>query len=356
MSQPSTHRPGKLRWGVLGVARIATKKVVPAMRAGQWSEVCAIASRDAARARDAAEELGIDRAYGSYEALLADPDIDAVYIPLPNHMHVEWTTRAADAGKHVLCEKPIGLTAADAEQLIGVRDRTGVLIQEAFMVRTHPQWLGALDIARSGRIGAVRSITGYFSFFNDDPANIRNIKAYGGGGILDIGCYLVNTARMIFESEPRRVCALVEESPATAVDWMASMILDFDGRHAVGTCSTQLAHGQRITIAGTNGRIEIEIPFNAPPDRPCRIFVEDAPPGAVPDRHTVEFETCDQYTIQGDLFSQAVLEGATAPYPLEDSVKNLRVIDALFRSGRTGKWETVRAPVDSTPGSTSYGN
>ena len=155
------------------------------------------------------------------------------------------------------------------------------------MVRTHPQWLGALAIARSGRIGMVRSITGYFSFFNDDPANIRNVKAYGGGGILDIGCYLVNTARMIFEAEPGRVCALIEESPATGVDWMASMIFDFDGRHAVGTCSTQLAHGQRITIAGTMGRIEIEIPFNAPPDRPCRIFVEDAPPGAVPDRHTV---------------------------------------------------------------------
>jgi len=342
MSAPSTNRSAKLRWGVLGVARIATKKVVPAMQSGRWSAVHAIASRETSRAQEAAAELGIDKAYGSYEALLADPDIDAVYIPLPNHMHVEWTTRAAEAGKHVLCEKPIGLTAADAEQLIQVRDRTGVLIQEAFMVRTHPQWLGALDIARSGRIGVVRSITGYFSFFNDDPANIRNIKAYGGGGILDIGCYLVNTARMIFEGEPRRVCALVEESQATAVDWMASMILDFEGRHAVGTCSTQLAHGQRITIAGTNGRIEIEIPFNAPPDRPCRIFVEDAPPGAVPDRHTVEFETCDQYTIQGDLFSQAVLEGTRAPYPLEDSVKNLRIIDALFRSGRTGTWEEVQ--------------
>ena len=342
MRVPSANSATKLRWGVLGVARIATKKVVPAMRRGRWSEVQAIASRDAARAREAAGELGIDKAYGSYEALLADSEIDAVYIPLPNHMHVEWTTRAAEAGKHVLCEKPIGLTAADAEQLIQVRDRTGVLIQEAFMVRTHPQWLGALDIARSGRIGVVRSITGYFSFFNDDPANIRNIKAYGGGGILDIGCYLVNTARMIFEGEPRRVCALVEESPATAVDWMTSMILDFDGRHAVGTCSTRLAHGQRITIAGTSGRIDIEIPFNAPPDRPCRIFVEDAPPGAVPDRHTVEFETCDQYTIQGDLFSKAVLENTDAPYPLEDSVKNLRVIDALFRSAATGGWEDVR--------------
>ena len=343
MNTGSVGASAQVRWGVLGVARIATKKVIPAMQAGQFSTVRAIASRDPARAHQAAGELGVPQAYGSYDALIDDPEIDAVYIPLPNHMHVEWTIRAAEAGKHVLCEKPIGLSAADVVQLIDVRNRTGVLIQEAFMVRTHPQWLGARDIARSGRIGDVRAINGYFSFFNDDPANIRNIKAYGGGGILDIGCYLVNTARMILGSEPRRVCALVEKDPSTGVDWMASMMLDFDRRHAVGTCSTQLAHAQRITIAGTRGRIEIEIPFNAPPDRPCRIFVEDSPPGEVPDRHTVEFEVCDQYTIQGDLFSRAVLERAAAPYPLEDSLANMQVIDALFRSGDSGGWERPTA-------------
>jgi predicted dehydrogenase len=331
----------KIRWGVLGVARIATRKVIPGMQHGKWTTVDAIASRDEAKARAAASELGVPKAYGSYDALVADPDIDAIYVPLPNHLHVEWTTRAAEAGKHVLCEKPIGLVAADAEELVAVRNRTGVLIQEAFMVRTHPQWLGARDIAQSGRIGEVRSIVGYFSFFMDDPANIRHVKAWGGGGILDIGCYLVNTSRMIFGAEPRRVCALVEDDPHTGVDCMASMILDFGGRHAVGTCSTQLAHAQRITIAGTRGRVEVEIPFNAPPDRPCRIFVEDSPPGALPDRSTVEFQTCDQYTIQGDLFSKAILDRAPAPYPLEDSVKNMRVIDALFRSGSTAAWEPV---------------
>lgn len=328
----------KLRWGVLGVARIATRKVIPAMQRGRWTSVDGLASRDESKARTAAAELGIPKAYGSYEALVADPDIDAVYIPLPNHLHVEWTTRAAEAGKHVLCEKPIGLVAEDAERLVAVRDRTGVLIQEAFMVRTHPQWLGALEVARSGRIGDVRSITGYFSFFMDDPSNIRHVKEWGGGGILDIGCYLVNTARMIFEAEPRRVCALIEEIPATGVDYMASLMMDFGGRHAVGTCSTQLAHAQRITVAGTRGRVEIEIPFNAPPDRPCRIFVEDSPPGNVPEQHIVEFDICDQYTIQGDLFSRAVMEDRPAPYPLEDSVKNMRVIDALFRSGMTNSW------------------
>lgn len=343
MSAGSATRAAHIRWGVLGTARIASKKVIPAMQHGRFSRVDAIASREASKAQETAQELGIARAHGSYEALLADPDIDAVYIPLPNHMHVDWTTRAADAGKHVLCEKPIGLTAADVTRLIDVRDRTGVLIQEAFMVRTHPQWLAARDIVRSGRLGDVRSMTGYFSFFNDDPANIRNSKSYGGGGLLDIGCYLVNTARMIFEDEPRQVCALIEVDRSTGVDWMASVILDFGGRHAAGTCSMQLAHAQRITIAGTRGRVEIEIPFNAPPDRPCRIFVEDSPPGEVPARRIVEVETCDQYTIQGDLFSQAVLDGAAAPYPLEDSLRNMQVIDGLFRSGSSGRWETIPA-------------
>jgi predicted dehydrogenase len=311
------------------------------MQRGLWTRVDAIASRDEAKARQAAQELGLPRAYGSYDTLIGDPDIDAVYIPLPNHLHVEWATRAAEAGKHVLCEKPIGLTAADADALVAVRDRTDVLIQEAFMVRTHPQWLRARDIAQSGQIGDVRSIVGYFSFFNDDARNFRHKKEYGGGGILDIGCYLVNTARMIYGDEPHKVCALIEESETFGVDRLASMMLDFGGaRHAIGTCSMELAHGQRIVISGSVGRVEIEIPFNAPPDRPCRIFVEGAPPGEVPDRQTVELPICDQYTIQGDLFSRAARDRKPAPYPLEDSVANMRVIDALFRSGHSGVWES----------------
>jgi predicted dehydrogenase len=208
----------RVRWGVLGAARIATRKVIPAMQRGAWSHVAAIASRDRARADDAAHALGLPTVYESYEELLADPEIDAVYIPLPNHLHVPWTVRAAEAGKHVLCEKPIGLNAAEAEQLIGVRDRTGGLIQEAFMVRTHPQWLAARDIVRSGRIGEVRAFTGFFSYFNDDPANIRNVADWGGGGLMDIGCYLVHTSRMIFEREPVRAAALIERDPTMAVD------------------------------------------------------------------------------------------------------------------------------------------
>ena len=334
----------KLRWGVLGVARIATNKVIPAMQQGAWTRVDAIASRDSARAARAAAALGIARAYASYEEVLADRDIDAVYIPLPNHLHVPWTIRAAEAGKHVLCEKPIALTAREAAQLMEVRDRTGVIIEEAFMVRTHPQWLRAGAIVRSGRLGPLRSITGTFSYFNDDPSNVRNVRTYGGGALLDIGCYLVNTARMMFEQEPRRVCALIERDPVFDVDRLTSLLLDFPGGQAIGTCGTQLAAGQNVTLAGTVGRVEIEIPFNAPPDRPSRLFVEHRTSEGPPVREVIEVEVCDQYTIQGDLFAQAVRRGSAAPYPLEDSVANLRVIDALFRSAETNAWVDVTSP------------
>lgn len=330
----------KLRWGILGVAKIAVTKVVPAMQRGVWTTVDAIASRDLAKAANAAAALNIRKVYGSYEDLLADPDIDAVYIPLPNHLHVPWTIRAADAGKHVLCEKPIALTAAEALKLVEVRDRTGVRIQEAFMVRTHPQWLRALEIVRSGRIGQLRSFIGFFSYFNDQPSNIRNVPEYGGGALMDIGCYLINTARMIFEDEPRRVCAVMDEDPVLRVDRLSSLLLDFAGGQAIGTCSTQLAPAQSVAIAGTRGRIEIEIPFNAPPDRPTRLILEDAS-SRPPSREPVEFEVCDQYTIQGDLFSRAVRESTGVPYPLEDSVKNMRVIDASFQSARARAWEPV---------------
>jgi predicted dehydrogenase len=313
---------------VLGVAKIATTKVIPAMQRGAASAVTAIASRDIDRAREAAAVLGIPAAYGSYEALLADPDIDAVYIPLPNHLHVPWSIRAAEAGKHVLCEKPIGLTAREAEALIAVRDRTGVKIQEAFMVRTHPQWVAAVELARSGRLGAVRSMAGYFSYFNDDPGNIRNVARYGGGALMDIGCYLIHTSRLVFGEEPTRVCGAIERDPAFGIDRLASMVLDFPSGQFAGTCATQAVPYQRVHIVGTRGRVEIEIPFNAPPDRPCKITVDavsDLDGGGA----EIEFEVCDQYTIQGDLFSRAILDGTPEPCPLEDAVANMRVLDAL---------------------------
>ena len=335
----------KLRWGVLGVAGIAMKKVIPAMQSGSLTEVVAIASRDRGKADAAAKALGIPRAYGSYEALIADPDVEAVYIPLPNHLHVEWTTRAAEAGKHVLCEKPIALNASEARTLLEVRDRTGRTIQEAFMVRTHPQWLKAQEIVRSGRIGGLRAMTGAFSYDNADPTNIRNISGYGGGGLMDIGCYLVMTARMMFEREPDRVIAAVERDPAMQTDRLTSVILDFRSGHAIGTCSTQLVAYQRMNILGTRGRIELEIPFNAPPDRPSVLVVDDGSDlfGGGIERMT--FEAIDQYTVQGDRFARTVREGIAPVVPLEDAVANMTAIDALFRSAETCCWEGLGARI-----------
>lgn len=329
----------KVRWGVLGAANIAISKVIPAMQAGQWCDVVAIASRDGAKAGAAATELGLSRSHGSYEALIADPDIDAIYNPLPNHLHVPWSIKALEAGKHVLCEKPIGLSVREAEQLRDARDRTGRLVQEAFMVRTHPQWTAALDLVRGGRIGDLRSISGYFSYFNRDATNIRNVADWGGGAIWDIGCYLINTARLVFESEPLRVVAAIDRDPEMRVDRLASFILEFDRGHAIGTCSTQVVPYQRVNIIGTTGRIEIEIPFNAPPDRACRIFVDDGRDLFGGGVETIPIPTCDQYTIQGDLFSRAIREGTPLAYPLEDTIANMRAIEAVFRSAETGRWE-----------------
>ncbi|HEV1287013.1 MAG TPA: Gfo/Idh/MocA family oxidoreductase [Bryobacteraceae bacterium] len=313
----------KIRWGVLGVAKIATTKVIPAMQRASNVEVVAIASRDLSKARAAAKQLGIPQAYGSYEELLKDPSIDAIYNPLPNHLHVPWSIRAAEAGKHVLCEKPIGLSVAQTRELIAARDKAGVKIGEAFMARTHPQWLRAAEIVREGRIGELRVVSGHFSYFNRDPHNVRNIADIGGGGIMDIGCYPITLSRMIFAAEPLRVHAFLNRDPEFKTDRLASVILEYPQGHASFTCSTQLVPYQKMHIFGTTGRIEIEIPFNAPPDKPTRIFVND---------EVEEFPVCDQYTIQGELFSRAILENTEVPVPLEDALKNMVVIEKILAS------------------------
>ena len=329
----------KVRWGILGVANIAIKKVIPGMQKGSWNDLIGIASRDPDKARHFAGIFGIPKAYGSYQELLADPDVEAVYIPLPNHLHVPWSIRAAEAGKHVLCEKPIALNVEEALSLIEARDRTGVKIQEAFMIRTHPQWAGALDLIRAGRIGAVRSILGYFSYNNRDPNNIRNNAQFGGGALMDIGCYLIYCSSLIFQEEPDRVLGLIRYDPEFQTDILTSALLDFPSGQSVFTCSTQLTPYQRVQVLGAKGRIEIEIPFNAPPDRPCRVFVDDGsglPTGKV---DTLVFGPSDQYTIQGDTFSRAIRENSELPVKLEDSVKNISVIESLYISARTGRWE-----------------
>jgi predicted dehydrogenase len=329
----------KLRWGVLGVAGIAVDRVIPAMQQGELSEITAIASRDLAKAQKAASRLGIPKAYGSYEELLADPEIEIIYNPLPNHLHLTWSVKAAEAGKHVLCEKPIGLSVDEARKLRDARDRTGVKIGEAFMVGTHPQWLKALELVRAGRIGELRSIMGFFSYSNPNPANIRNILEYGGGGLMDIGCYPIFTSRLIFGKEPQRVLGLIERDPTMKTDRLTSAILDFPSGQSIFTCSTQLTPYQRMQIFGTRGRIEIEIPFNAPPDRPCRVFLDDSRDLFGSGIETFELPVCNQYTIQGDLFSRAVREGGEVAVPLESSIRNMAVIDAVFRSAESGRWE-----------------
>ena len=335
--------PTKIRWGVLGAANIATKKVIPAMQKGQYSTIAAIASRDLSRARSTADDLGIEKAYGSYEELLADPDIDAVYNPLPNHLHVPWSIAAAEARKHVLCEKPLSLNLLEARKLVDVRDRTRVKIGEAFMVLTHPQWLRARQLVNEGAIGELRAIAGAFSYFNRDTSNIRNIPDYGGGGLMDIGCYPITTSRFLFDREPSRVVGLFDRDPDMNTDRLTSALLDFGSGHGVFTCSTQLVPYQRMQILGTTGRIEIEIPFNAPPDRPCRIYIDDGSDLSGRSARVEEFAVCDQYTIQGDLFSQAILNDGPVAVPLENALGNMAVIDALFRSGKTSRWETPAA-------------
>jgi predicted dehydrogenase len=333
----------KVKWGVLGAASIAVRKVIPGMQQGEYCDVAAIASRDLAKARGAATTLKIGKAYGSYEELLADPEIEAIYNPLPNHLHVPWSIKAMEAGKHVLCEKPIALHAAEAKTLLPVRDRAGVKIGEAFMVRTHPQWLRTRELIRQGRIGALRASVGVFSYFNRDAKNVRNKTEWGGGGLLDIGCYPITMSRFMYGAEPLRVSGVLERDPQFGTDRLASAIMEFSGGQAVFTCSTQMVPYQRMQFLGTKGRIEIEIPFNAPPNKATRIFVDDGSDVGGAGTRVETIPACDQYTIQGDVFSKAILEDGEVPVPLEDAIANMAVIDAIFRSAESGKGEKPTA-------------
>jgi predicted dehydrogenase len=329
----------KVRWGVLSTAAIGTEKVIPAMQLGELSTVAAIAGRDAAKARAVAGRLGIPRAYGSYEELLRDPEIDVIYNPLPNHLHVPWTMAAARAGKHVLCEKPISMTVAEAESLLQVREQTGVVLGEAFMIRCHPQWQRAREWIVTGKIGELRAVVVVFSYFNRDAGNIRNVPEYGGGGLMDIGCYGIQAARYGFGGEPSRVVGLVELDPEFRTDRLTSAMMEFAGGQAIFTCSTQMVPYQRVQFLGTRGRIEIEIPFNAPPDRHTRIFLDQSGDLTGASVEQEIFPVVDQYTLQGDAFSRAILAGTPPPVTLEDAIANMRVIEAIFRSARSGLWE-----------------
>ncbi len=323
----------KITWGILSTARIGVNKVIPALQASRFGTVGAVASRDPAKAAEAAARLGIPRVHASYEALLADPAIDAIYNPLPNHLHVPWSIRALEAGKHVLCEKPLAPDAREARTLLEAAVRFPRLkVMEAFMYRHHPQWERAREIATDGSIGALRTVHAFFSYSNPDPKNIRNDPAMGGGGLLDIGCYCISLARFLYGGEPLRVHGVAEMDPVFHVDRLASGILEFPQGTATFTCATQLVAHQRVTLYGTTGRLEIEIPFNAPPDRPTRLWLERG--GSTEE---ILLPACNQYTIQADRFARAILDDTPVPTPLEDAIANLQVIERLVAAARSGR-------------------
>lgn len=328
----------KVRWGILSTAKIGRTQVIPAMQKSQYVDVVAIASRDMQKAQATASELGIPKVYPDYESLLADPDIDAIYNPLPNHLHVAYTIKALQAGKHVLCEKPIGMDADEARQLLdSTRQYPHLKVMEAFMYRFHPQWQKAKQLVDAGLLGEVKTINAFFSYFNDDAANIRNKSETGGGALMDIGCYCISFPRFITGNEPQQVISLIDFDPAMKTDRLTSAMLDFgNGVSATFTCSTQLEPYQRVNIFGTKGRLEIEIPVNAIPGEPARLWLQN-------NRMIQEITTdlVNQYTLQADEFSKAILNNTDVPTPLTDAVNNMKVIDALFLSGKEKGWVSL---------------
>ena len=324
----------ELRWGILSTADIARKKVVPGHAEGTALRASWPSPRGMPGGRRRSPPSCGSRApTASYEALLADPEVDAVYIPLPNHLHAEWSIAAARAGKHVLCEKPLALTADDAQRMIDVASAEGVTLMEAFMYRLHPSWQAVAQLVTSGEIGRLVSVQSWFSYFNDDAQNIRNIREVGGGALFDIGCYSVNLSRLLFGAEPRHVSAALVRDPASGVDVLTSAILTFDEGIASFTCSTRAEDDQRVHIYGTTGRISIGIPFNIPPDRPTEVYVSaGGDPPVAPDTRILTFEVADPYTVEAERFAAAVLDGQPAPVPPEDAVANLRVIERIFEA------------------------
>ncbi len=329
-----------IRWGVLGCAGIAAKAVIPAIQSSRLGRVAAIASRDAEKASAMATRFGIEKTYGSYEDLLSDPDIDAIYNPLPNHLHVPMTIKALEHGKPVLCEKPIALNAAQASELAEAQKAANLPVAEAFMVRHHPQWKKARAMVAEGRLGDVRAIQTIFAYYLDDPKNVRNQADIGGGGLFDVGCYAINTARFLFDAEPLRAIALMENDPVFGTDRLTSGLLAFpEGRQLAFTCSTQLSLTQKVTVLGTRGRLEIPIPFNAPADQQTVLIFDDGRDLAGGGRQEIVIEPVDQYREQVDAFAEAVLSGTPLETGLDDAIANMKAIDALFRSATSGRWE-----------------
>jgi predicted dehydrogenase len=344
MSTNVTASHARIRWGILGAARIAVQTVGPAIQRSEQGTVVAIASRELAKAQAAARLLDVPRAYGSYEELLEDPEVDAIYIPLPNHLHVRWSIRAMEAGKHVLCEKPLALSADEARSLRAVQARTGRLVCEAFMVRSHPQWTGVRDLMAAGRIGELRLITGHFSYHRIDPADVRNVPEWGGGALMDVGCYPIVMSRWLFGAEPTAVIGQLEYDPTFGVDRIGSVLMRFPNGQATFSCGGQLVLHQRLQLFGTTGRIDVPVPFNPPPDEPAAVYLDHGRPLGVPGER-FEFPPVNQFALQADRFAVAIRGAGSVPMSLDDSIANMAVIDAVVRSVSSGRWESPAADV-----------
>jgi predicted dehydrogenase len=323
-------------WGVLSVSGHYKLRVHTPIQKTSLLEMRAIASRSGQKAADAARSLGIPKSYDSYEELLADPEIEAVYIPLPNHLHAQWVKKAADAGKHILCEKPFAMDAGEAADAAWYAESKGVLLMEACMYRFHPLWQRAREIVRTGEIGAVHAIQAIFTYSNKDPANIRNIPEAGGGGIPDIGYYAVSSARFLLDREPDRTVSLVHRDPVLETDILSSAILDFGSARALFTVATQTFPAQRVEVFGASGSISLPQCFNIFPDVPSQILISTSL-----GTRTVSHPAVDQYALLFEGFSKAVREGGPVPIPLRDAVENMKVLDAIFRSEKTGGWEKI---------------
>ncbi|WP_319415626.1 Gfo/Idh/MocA family oxidoreductase [Marispirochaeta aestuarii] len=326
----------ELTWGVLSVSGHYRQRIQLPLRDSSLVKVAAIASRSRERAEAAAAEFGIPKAFASYEDLLADPEIRAVYIPLPNSMHAEWVRKAADAGKHILCEKPFTMNADETAAAVEYARSRGVKVMEAFMYRLHPQWKRVRDLVKVGEIGDVHGVNVFFSYNNQDPSNIRNRKEVGGGALYDIGCYAVSSSRFILDREPERVVSRIVRDPDFGTDILTSAIMDFGGPRATFTVGTQSAPFQRVDVLGSKGSLTVHLPFNMYPDVPAKITVTTS----IGSRDIL-FPVRDQYAELFEQFSLAVLEDRPVPTPPQDAVENQKVLDAIFRSAETGQWETV---------------
>jgi predicted dehydrogenase len=335
-----------VNWGVLGAANIAVKHALPGMREAPSAKLLAIASRDLGKAQAVAQALGVPRAYGSYDALLADGEIDAVYVPLPNPLHFEWSLRALEAGKDVLCEKPLCLSSEQISELCAARDRSGRKIEEAFAYRNHPQWTKVLEIIASGTLGAVRSVHGTLAKQFLDPTDIRNNPNDGGGGIYDLGSYAISACNMIFGRKPARVVAALERDPAFGIDRLSSALLDYGDAHAAFTVATQAGSSawgshQQLSILCAQGWLRLEFPYSQVRPTECRVEIGDATSvGAFP-TSTLSFAAINQFALQAERFSRLVRGEAVRAWPIEEARDTLRTIEGLFESARTGAWQSL---------------